>query len=163
MDANLMTLIEVAKKEIGVKEDPIGSNCGARIEEYQRAVDGRANAESWCMCFVQFLVKEVEKANKVKSLLFRSESCMTVWERSPIEMRRESPSPGCIAIWQLGNSRAGHTGIVTEVLKDGKFTSVEGNTTIDKGIIREGFGVFFKTRSLKTTQSFKLKGFLKAF
>jgi hypothetical protein len=49
-----MTLVEFAKKYVGTKEDPKKDNSGELIVLFQKAVDGKAQGEPWCMAFTQF-------------------------------------------------------------------------------------------------------------
>ena len=121
------------------------------------------------MAFVQFLLKNVDaqygavmgECTKETHVLERSEHCMTVWNKSPKECRLDKPMPGSVVIWQHGNTASGHTGIVTGVkLTPEFFTTVEGNTGPGAGVIREGDGVFEKTRSVKGSDKMKVLGFL---
>ena len=41
------TFVDIALKYVGVHE-ATGHNDGAQVEEFQRAVDGKAQGESWC-------------------------------------------------------------------------------------------------------------------
>jgi hypothetical protein len=155
-----LQLVERAARQIGVKEFPLYSNKGKSVEVYQKAVDGIAQSEAWCMCMVQFLVQKIEALNKIQSDLFPSEHCLTVWNRSPKSMRVDKPRAGDIVIWRHGKSFSGHTGIVEGVTKD-YLTVIEGNTN-DNGA-REGDGVYRKKRKHTGDGNLKVVGFLRPF
>ena len=147
-----------------------GDNKGQIIELFQMAVDGKAHGEAWCMSLVQFCVKKTDdfiagifpEYQGKRAILYSSEHCRTVWIKSPSELRLELPEIGSIAVWQFGDTTAGHTGIVVAVdLQRGIFWTIEGNTSPGgNGIEREGDGVFLKKRYLTSSSSFRLLGFL---
>lgn len=153
-------LVEVARRFVGVKEK--GDNRGELVELFQKAVDGKAQGESWCMCFVQYCILEVERTNAVKSKVFKSEHCLTVWNKSPKELRLKEPEAGCLIIWQFDNTSNGHVGIVTKVNKN-TVETVEGNTGDGSGVVREGDGVYARKRSKLGSQKMKILGYLKVF
>jgi hypothetical protein len=157
-------LIEVATKYIGVKE-ATNHNDGPEVEMFQKAVDGKANGESWCMGFVQYCIKQVEQIKNIRTNLFSSEHCLTVWNKTDHDMRRTEPQPGYIVIWQHGNTTQGHTGIVTSGLQmDGvTFNTIEGNTGDGSGVVRDGDGVYRRTRSINGAGSMKVLGFIDPF
>lgn len=153
-------LLLLAEFFVGVREE--GENRGPVVEQFQKAVDGKASGEPWCMAFQMFLKKEVERVFKFQSPLFESESCMEVWTRSPDHCRLATPDIGTLMIWQVNKSHAGHVELVTEVHQNGVFT-VGGNTSNSESVEREGEGVFSKFRSFDSTPNFALVGFLRVF
>ena len=158
-------LVYEAKRWIGVKETG-GDNMGECVQMFQKAADGIAGKESWCMSFVQFCLKQNDKlcvdilGARGTHNLFVSEHCLTVWNKSPKSCQLNTPVVGSIAIWQMGNSTAGHAGIVVAAYGDGTFETIEGNTGPGAGVIREGDGVYLKKRSVAGSGSMKLLGFL---
>ena len=156
------SLIEQATKWIGVKE-ATNHNDGPEVEMFQKAVDGKAQGESWCMAFVQFCLQQVEQIENIRTNMFSAEHCLTVWNKTHKEMHREAPEPGFVAIWQHGDTTQGHTGIVTEVLEGGKFGTIEGNTGDGSGVVRDGDGVYRRTRSINGAGSMKVLGFIDPF
>lgn len=164
VDLKLQFLVLEARRWIGINEQ--GSNKGQLVERWQKTIDGLAQNESWCMCFVQHQViwtdivfKDLfndQDSNK----LFRSEHCMTVWNKS-IARKIQQPIVGSIAIWNHDGTPQGHTGIVSHVdLSAKKFLCIEGNTGPGDGIVREGDGVFEKSRSMDGAGKMKLLGFI---
>lgn len=160
-EANLMLVAE-AMKYIGVTEHG-GENKGPQVEEFQKAVDGKAAGEPWCAAFMMFCLQQAEDLTGLSSAVHRSEHCLTVWNMTPKDMRREKPEPGCLVIWQYGETTAGHMGIVKEVLPDGRMITIEGNTSDSSGVEREGDGVFEKNRSVVGSDKMKVAGFLLPF
>jgi uncharacterized protein (TIGR02594 family) len=163
-EANLM-LVQEAMKYIGITEKG-GENKGSEVEEFQKAVDGKASGEPWCAAFMMFCLQQTEDLTGLSSEVFRSEHCMTVWNRSPQHLRKEKPQSGCLVIWQHAGGSSGHMGIVKQVLDDGRMITIEGNTggsTSGSEIVREGDGVFEKNRSISGSDKMKVAGFLLPF
>lgn len=157
-------LIAEATKYLGTKESAY--NDGPMIREFQKAVDGIADRESWCMAFAFYCIKAVEEQTKRKSWLFRSERCMSVWTRSPIESKIKFPEAGALAIWQNYSSTGtplgtGHVGIVVELLSDQSFRTIEGNTSDSSGLNPDGDGVYKKIRRTAKVGRFRLMGFVR--
>jgi uncharacterized protein (TIGR02594 family) len=150
-----LALILEARKWIGTTEVG-GNNKGPSVEAFQKAVDGKAQGEPWCMAFVQFCVQKV-----APSLLASSEHCLTVWNRTPREQRLEVPEPGCIMIWRHKGTDQGHCGIVSGF--DGVIIStIEGNTAPHRrDVEREGDGVYEVTRSMNGTPTMDVVGWLR--
>lgn len=148
-------LIIEASKWIGIRET--GENKGPEVEMFQKAVDGHANGQSWCMCFVQYCLSQVGGSE-----LFTSSHCLTVWNNSPKDLRLAKPEPGSVMIWRKKRSSQGHTGIVIQVLDDMKVVTVEGNTGPMSIVSREGDGVYRKVRSTRpVTGQLDVVGWLK--
>lgn len=134
-------LIAEALKWYGTTEVG-GDNRGLQIEAFQKAVDRTASGEPWCMAFLQYCLKASGGSD-----LFQSEHCLTVWQKSPIQLRRVKPTQGCIVIWRLSGTSSGHAGIV--VLASSEIiVTIEGNTGPGPGIVRDGDGVYMKVRPL---------------
>lgn len=161
-----------AMRWIGVRETSV--NAGWAVEKFQKAVDGKAGSEAWCMCFVQFCVRHIDELGSVlgigldfRTALHESEHCLTVWNRTPAMYRQKKPEAGSIVIWQhytVDNvaTMQGHAGIVTAVGRDG-FQSVEGNTNSGDAVVREGDGVYLRARSFANSGPMHVKGFLSAW
>lgn len=121
-----------------------------------------------CMGFVQAQIAWVDKViyeitgDTSFSKVFKSEHCLTVWNKTPRDLRSAVPLPGSIAIWRKKGTISGHAGIVTSVLPSyRKFLCVEGNTGPGDGtIVRDGDGVYEKNRSMDGEGSMLLLGFL---
>ena len=158
-------LIEEARRWVGVEEQ--GNNSGQLIQIWQKAIDAKAVQEPWCMCFVQSQIKTIDNLfYKVFGItnfskVYQSEHCFTVWQKSPQEIKSKIPVPGAIAVWKQKDSTSGHTGIVVSVnLAQKTFKTIEGNTSPGGGIVREGQGVYEKTRTMDGQGNLELLGFL---
>jgi hypothetical protein len=170
-------LCDEARKWHGTLEE--GNNSGAVVEKFQKAVDGQALGEPWCMCFVQFCIKEAEseyarvypqETLKVSDIC-RSEHCLHTWNNSR-GLQQTTPRAGDVCVWQKFHGDVGtpngHAGIVVEVSEDGKrIITVEGNTMPeqDDRIESNGSGVYIKHRKVNrlSNKAFKCKGFLRVW
>ena len=162
-------LVEVASKYVGVKE--IGDNRGEMVEKFQKAVDGKAQGESWCLSYVFYCIKEVDSAFdelamqtlKERHTLFETEHCITLWDKNK-DKRIDKPFPGCLIVWQFYKDNKptslGHVGIVKEVVGE-KVKTIEGNTSSSESVDREGGGVFEKLRRIKVDEGpMRVLGFI---
>jgi hypothetical protein len=163
--AKLLTL--EAQKWLGVVEKG-GANKGPEVEMFQKALDGKAAGEPWCAAFMMYCIEQVEKATGVKSRLFKSEHVLTLWNKSPADLRAAKPQVGSLVIWQ--NYRdgrptiSGHVGIVVEHPKPNVIFTIEGNTGPEAGVNREGDGVYKKVRPFPSvSKNMQIKGFLKVW
>ena len=166
-------LVDEAEKWVGVREH--GRNSGPEVEMFQKAVDQKASGESWCLAFVQYCVKQVDKDYLLKSkkdpysqVLHPTEHCLNCWNNTPRDSRvygLKNLHPGLVVIWQYWKNGKqtinGHTGIIKEVNTDGSLTTIEGNTRNHEGVVREGDGVYEVKRQITTDGNFRVKGFLK--
>lgn len=151
-------LVEIARSYIGVREH--GHNKGAEVEMFQRAVDGKAQGEAWCMAFVQYCVKKVEEEFGIRSNLPRSEHVRSTWNKTIPTFKGDKCELGYIAIYGKDESLSGHTGIVSEKWQNNMFVCVEGNTNALGS--REGDGVYEKKRK-RQHGNLILLGFINPF
>ena len=156
-------LVEFAGYYVGVHE-ATGRNDGVNVEEFQKAVDGNAQGESWCMAFVQFCVIRVCEELQLVQALYPTEHCMTAWGNS---FKRFLPTssqikPGYIMIWNHEGTANGHTGIVTAVDGDNIHT-IEGNTSDGTAVNPDGDGVYARVRNRYKTGNMKVVGFIDPF
>lgn len=152
------TLVWEARKYVGVREvgDP---NHGPEVELFQKFVDGKAHGESWCMSFVQFVVGEVCRQYGVKTPLYPSELCQSVYNNAAGRYLRKEPGAGYVFIHQ--NRRVpykGHTGICTGAGRVGIFQTIEGNT--NGAGSSDGDGVYEKWRYTKGNVVNRMRGFI---
>jgi len=154
-------LANIAGSFVGVTEVG-GDNRGPDVEQFQKAVDGKASGEPWCMAFIMFCIQRAEAETGILSAVFRSELVKHVWDHSPDDHKSQVPTMGSLIIWQYGDSGLGHAGIVEAVLRD-QVQTIEGNTGPGAGVQREGDGVYRKVRPLHDVGKMTLKGFLRVF
>lgn len=146
----LASAVHMAVREIGVMEDPRGSNRGPRVDQYVTATGLSPSGRfAWCACFVFFCYKEAAAALGRSNPVVRTAGVLDHWNRAgakgvPRITNAQASSnpglvrPGHIFIMNFG-SGLGHTGIVERVT-GGKLVTIEGNT--NTGGSREGIGVF---------------------
>lgn len=159
---DLLSLIEHAKKYERLHESG-GNNRGPYIDVWLKAI-GVPLGSSWCMAFVQAMIKEVEKESGVKSRIHRSAGCLDVWNNSPKDMRDANPQPGDIIIWRHGQTYQGHTGIVIKRIDTHSVQTIEGNTgPVNTHVDPNGDGVYVKTRLLAGQGDMKVMGFIRPF
>lgn len=167
-DIKARMLVAEAKRWIGIQEQG-GDNQGQMVKKFQKAVDGKAYGEPWCLSMVMFCIKAVDSLCQ-ESMYWRSrakvkntEHCLTLWNALPKSQRHSKPKVGRLVIWQhYRNGKptsSGHVGVVTKVI-DGKYImTVEGNTGSTTRVERNGDGVFEKRRTIKGSRRMKVKGF----
>ena len=113
-------ILDIARKELGVKESPANSNnVKYNTWFYGRTVSG--SAYPWCMAFVQWVF-----AQAGAKLPYTTASCSALlnwYKKNRPAGVVKSPQPGDIIIYNFG-----HTGIVESVGK-GVITAIEGNTS----------------------------------
>jgi len=141
----LQNVLGIANSQIGVMEQPMGSNRGTEVEKYLMSI-GLGGGYPWCMAFVYWCFDEICKSEGSQNPLVKTGGVLYQWNNThlPKVMVRDAvnnPSiihPGHIFIINHGNGR-GHAGIV-ESVQGGFLKTIEGNTNL--GQSREGIGVF---------------------
>ena len=161
-----LAAIECARAELGVHEQPPGSNRGPRVDDYLSAVglDPAAGSFAWCAAFVYFCFGKAADAAGRRNPLPRTAGVLAHWNRAErsgarrIKHADAAANPSLVRVGQIFcidfGGGAGHTGIVTGV-ESGKLLTIEGNT--NDGGSREGIGVF--ARGGRTVGAIN-KGFL---
>ncbi len=147
----LLATVQIAQSQIGVMEEPPGSNRGEKVEEYQASV-GLDPGEFWCAAFLYWCFKKAAESLGRKNPVLQTGHCMTHWRDTPGKKIAAAdavnkPSlikPGQIFIINTGGSH-GHTGLIEKV--DGGFIqTIEGNTNPSGS--SNGIGVFRNTRKI---------------
>ncbi len=163
-----LALAFLAKQFVGVN----ASNLEI-VNRMRKAVDGVADGEPWCACFVQYMARQVDdffaelKLQPEATLLQNlpaTESTQSMWYRAIAGTKKDWPSVGAVAIWRLkSNESLGHCGIVVAVTDSG-ITTVEGNTSMPgvggSDAERNGRGVWLKTRANGTIPGFDRLGYV---
>jgi hypothetical protein len=150
-DALLAAMLEAAAREIGIMEEPRGSNRGPRVDEYLRAagLDPAAGSFPWCAAFVFWCAEQAAQGLGRGNPVVRTAGVLAHWQKAgQAGVRRivsadatadpASVQPGMIFIMDFGGG-AGHTGLVEQV-DGGRLVTIEGNTNDDGS--RDGVGVF---------------------
>lgn len=165
-----MSVIEIAKSYIGKTEKP--GNSGFNDQLFQKKIEetGWEKSQAWCSYLVELCFKEADQRNWWKlEKLFNGSAVQTFnnFKKEGFKISNK-PFPGALVIWQKQiNGKphwSGHAGIVTEVIDDTTFKSIEGNTIPDNstGDSREGYIVAIKKRKVKSvTNGLQVLGFIK--
>lgn len=144
--------LAVAISQIGVMEEPPGSNRGNEVDAYLSSVDKSLLGQPWCMAFVYWCFKEAAKGGTVAAP--KTAGVLRSWQLAQNSSKaqivtaaqaRVNPAlvvPGMVFYIDTG-SGTGHTGFVTDVV-NGRLSTIEGNTTMKEGS-REGIGVFARS------------------
>ena len=150
-------IVEIASKQVGVREDPMDSNMGKQVEEYQSAdwLDG--SGYPWCASFICWVVKNAREMVKSDSYDWRRPQTAGAWDferwaksqkGKGVELIKPPKDfqPGDIVVFTFS-----HIGICTGWKDDGTIPTIEGNT--DTRGSREGGGVYEKVRSISKVRS----------
>ena len=149
-------LLDIAGDEVGVLEQPPGSNRGPRVDQYIRTagLDPTQDSFPWCVCFVFWCFSQAAMRVSGINLMPKTAGVHICWQNSqnipgirivPAQAARNNPAlikPGMAFFIDTGGGR-GHTGIVAANVNS-LLETIEGNT--NDGGSREGVGVFRRTR-----------------
>ena len=149
--AKASDIVKKAAKEIGVKENPAGSN---RVK-YNTAYYGRevsGSAYPWCCAFIWWVFRECGASR----LFFngkKSAYCPTVeaWGKAEgLTVERSKGKPGDIVLFDFyGKGISGHIGIIEKVVGN-KYQTIEGNTSSTSD--DNGGAVMRRTRPLSVVR-----------
>lgn len=144
-------LIKKAESQIGVQEEPKGSNTGKSVKEYQRRA-GYSSPVPWCMCFLYWCIDEVCIDLEIENEAKRTGDCDTFlnWGKSK-GIEHQTPEVGDFGFVMKSERDAVHVFLVTGI-EGAVLHTVEGNTN-DYGS-REGYEVCRRRRTLKPTHRF---------
>ncbi len=109
--------MKVARAEMGVTEDPVGSN--PRIEAYHASTEGGAadDAVAWCASFVNFCVE----AAGVRGTRSKAARAWLDWGVDAGDF-----IPGCIVVLRRGSPPKGHVGFFAG-FESGRIKLLGGN------------------------------------
>ncbi len=152
----LKRVLEIASSQIGVREKPPNSNRGPEVDLYQLAAGlNPANGNAWCVAFIFFCFEQAAAELRQENPMVEKAHVLTHWrlagERGvPRIFGKDAKAdpglikPGHIFAMAVGTKGQGHSGLVIEVLRDGRFKTIEGNS--NEAGSREGIGVFARER-----------------
>jgi len=148
-----LAALKIALGEVGVKEEPAGSNSGPRVSQYE-AVAG-INHQPWCACFGTWCFKQagvllsgfnVAYCPSWVASAHADQHGLRVIGHSEIE-------PGDVAIYDWNNDGVGdHWGFVISSTPGGH-KAVEGNTSV-AGSQSNGGEVCIQDRSLSDVECY---------
>ncbi len=149
-NVDLSSVLRTAASQVGVKENPPGSNRGKEIEMYNSSA-GLPAGVSWNASFVYWCYEQAGGAN----LLQRTGSAIQMWNtlastnKLSSDVANKQPGlikPGNVFFIRTGTG-TGHVGIVVSVEKN-SIQTIEGNANI-KGA-NYGEGVLRMTRKISS-------------
>jgi hypothetical protein len=114
----------IAANEVGVSEQPPGSNDSPRIAQYRTATAG-SGVGPWCAYFVSWVARQAGEPLGDNGEGFGSVDQLYAWAqrtgRAVANGPGVVPRPGDLAVFHE------HVGIVAQVLPGGKIQTIEGN------------------------------------
>lgn len=151
-----MTLSEqsllTATSQLGVMEQPKGSNKGPEVEMYLKSV-GLGGGFAWCMAFVYWCVNEASKKMNRPNPLVKTAGVMDQFRKTQLRILPKTSigiKPGDIFILEFAHG-LGHTGFVKSI-DNGIVTTIEGNSNEDGS--REGYEVCSHHRPISSFKGF---------
>src|SRR3954451_13331339 len=115
--------LAAARSQLGVTEQPPGSNDGPQIAAYRNAVAGSYPGAPWCAYFVSWAAAQAGAPIGDRGQGLGSVAAITDWRRRA-GRRVSQPQPGDLIL--CGSE---HVDIVQSVNPDGSLTTVEGNAS----------------------------------
>jgi hypothetical protein len=140
--------IDFARTQVGVEEEPRGSNSSPIIDGYLRNVD-LPPGKAWCAAFVSFCVDRGAFDIATTSTLKPSGGALKLYFKNP-HLAIPHPEPNTIGVQDHGKG-LGHVFFITDV-QGGMCSTLEGNTDPQGG--REGYTVAERTRATSTIDYF---------
>jgi CHAP domain len=118
-------IVNLVRNEVGVAEQPPGSNDAPRIAQYRQATAG-SGVGPWCAYFVSWAAREAGVPIGDAGQGYGLVDDVWAWgERSgkAIPASGGTPQPGDLIVWDE------HIGIVESVEPDGSIKTIEGNSS----------------------------------
>lgn len=118
--------LQVAQGEVGVQEEPPGSNESPRIAEYRTATAGAYAGAPWCAYFVSWAASQAGAPIGDGGSGLGSVDGVAAWagRTGRLLPPTAEPQPGDLILFG-----GRHMGIVESVNPDGTLTTVEGNNS----------------------------------
>ncbi len=135
--------VAIALTQLGVREEPLGSNRGKKVDEYNTTA-AVPPGSFWCMAFVYWCFVQASAKSGKPNPMPRTAYCpfLHTWATQHGKLT-SSPQAGDIFLVMDGKT-AYHTGLVVSV-QGTNFKTIEGNSN-DNGS-HDGIGVFSITRN----------------
>ena len=140
--------LQIAYSQLGVTEQPKGSNAGPEVKQYLRSV-GLGVGNPWCMAFVYWCVDQACKEMQLKNPLIKTGGVLFQYNNTTLRKLPKTSGafkPGDIFIMKF-SAITGHTGFIKTINK-GFIETVEGNTNDEGG--REGYEVAIMKRPVSS-------------
>jgi hypothetical protein len=120
-----MTALAAAKGEVGVAEQPPGSNNSPRIAQFRQATAG-SGVGPWCAYFVSWAARQAGAPLGDQGQGFGRVDDVYAWAQKTgkaIPAGTGTPQAGDLIVWDE------HIGIVESVGADGAINTIEGNSS----------------------------------
>jgi hypothetical protein len=119
-------LLAAVQGEVGVTEQPPGSNEAPRIAQYRQATAG-SGVGPWCAYFTSWAAREAGMPLGDNGQGFGSVDALYAWAQQSGRAVPNGPGvvprPGDLVVWDE------HIGVVESVLPDGSVQTIEGNSS----------------------------------
>ena len=118
-------MVALAQAELGVTEQPPGSNDAPRIAEYRTATAG-SGIGPWCNYFLSWIAKQAGAPLGEQGQGFGAVAATWDWAQRTGRTvpAGQPPQPGDFIVWD-----GRHIGLVEQVLPDGRIQTIEGNSS----------------------------------
>jgi hypothetical protein len=119
-------MVNLARQEVGVAEQPPGSNDSPRIAQYRQATAG-SGVGPWCAYFVSWAARSVGAPLGEQGQGFGSVEQVWSWAQragKAIPAGTQPPQTGDLIVWG-----GRHIGMVESVDPDGTIHTIEGNSS----------------------------------
>ena len=120
-------IVNLVSKEVGVSEEPKGSNDSPRIAQYRQATAG-SGVGPWCAYYTSWAAREAGVPLGDNGQGFGRVDDVYAWAQKtgkaiPNTGSDVKPQPGDLIVWDE------HIGVVESVLPDGRIQTIEGNSS----------------------------------
>src|SRR3954452_21511863 len=117
--------LAAAEAEVGVAEQPPGSNDSPRIAQYRQATAGSPGPGPWCAYFASWACRQAGTPIGENGTGGGSVDGLYAWAQrvGRAEGSSYTPKPGDLIVWDE------HIGVVESVLPDGSVKTIEGNSS----------------------------------
>jgi soluble lytic murein transglycosylase-like protein len=115
-------LVQIAQSQIGVSEQPDGSNTGPMVNQFLASTN-TSPGNPWCMAFASWCLKQVgnDPFPTASVPAFLQHAQQSGWITT-------KPQAGDLATYGVpGSEEPYHVGIIESVAPGGQFTAIEGN------------------------------------
>jgi len=124
--AGNQAIVSIAQSQVGVTEQPPGSNDSPAIATYRTATAGAAAGEPWCAYFASWVARQAGEPLGAQGQGFGAVHDIWSWAqqtgRAVTNGPGVVPQPGDLIVF--GDQ---HVGIVDQVLPNGDIETIEGN------------------------------------
>src|SRR3954449_12389935 len=118
-------ILNAVRPEVGVAEQPPGSNDSPRIAQYRQATAG-SGVGPWCSYFTSWAARQAGVPLGDSGQGFGRVDDVYAWAQrtgKAIPAGSAPPQPGDLIVWDE------HIGVVENVLPDGRIQTIEGNSS----------------------------------